>query len=155
MSIFKKVETDKGIRQTISSTFDVELALDGGWGYTQEQATTIESLKAKMSLSQVEHMLTTMRAHLEMNIMQIEANRYGGINANERARELIRRDRSIFDKVTYEITGIKENLYHAFIKEYKEGYETIEFDLADHFKRRKAATLIREVVHYFEVSSIS
>jgi len=34
------------------------------------------------------------------------------------------------------------------------GYETEMFDISNHFKRRKEATLIREVIHYFEVSSI-
>ena len=55
---------------------------------------------------------------------------------------------------TYEITGIKEDLYNIFIKEYKEGYGKEDFDMSDHFKKRKDATLIREVVYYFEVSAL-
>lgn len=154
MTTFQNIQNNKGIKQTIDSTFDVDLALDGDWGYSKEQATIIKTLHSGMSLDQLEHMIVTMRAHLEMNITQEVANRYGGINANERARERINNDTAVFDKVTYEITGIKENIYHAFIKEYKEGYETEELDLNDHFKRRKEATLTREVVHYFEVSNI-
>lgn len=154
MTTFQNIKNNKGIKQTIDSTFDVDLALDGDWGYTKEQATIIKTLNPGMSLAQLEHMIVTMRAHLEMNITQEETNRYGGINANERARELISSDTATFDKVTYEITGIKEDLYHAFIKEYKVGYETEELDLNDHFKRRKEATLTREVMHYFEVSNI-
>jgi len=49
---------------------------------------------------------------------------------------------------------MKEDLYTAFIKEYKEGYGKENFDLIEHFKKRKEATLTREVTHYFKVNSV-
>ncbi len=154
MITFQEIQNTNDIKQTIKETFDVDLLISGDWGYRETQATVIEAVENTMPLPQLEHMLTTIRAHLEMNITQVEENRYGGINANEKAREVISTDTSTIDKVTYEITAIKEDLYNAFIKEYKAGYDNGELDLNDHFKRRKEATLIREVVHYFEVSSI-
>ncbi|MCD6212129.1 MAG: hypothetical protein J7J02_04010 [Sulfurovum sp.] len=152
MAAFKKLQENNNIQELIKATFDADLALAGSWGYTKEKATIIESLQEAMPLSQLEHMVTSIRAYLEMNITQEQENRYGGINANERAREEIRSKEGIFNKVTYEITAMKEDLYTAFIKEYKEGYGKEEFDLNEHFKRRKEATLTREIVHYFEVS---
>ena len=154
MTTFKKLKENSSIQELIKSTFDVDLALTGNWGYTKEKASIIEALPEGMPLSQLEHMISTIRAHLEMNITQEKENRYGGINANERAREESRREEGIFNKVTYEITAMKEDLYTAFIKEYKEGYGKEDFDLSEHFKRRQEATLTREVVHYFEVSSV-
>jgi hypothetical protein len=151
MTTFKKLQNNN-IQELIKSTFDADLALAGDWGYTKEKATIIESVSEGMPLSQLEHMVTSIRAHLEMNITQAQENRYSGINANERAREESRSDEGIFNKVTYEITAMKEDLYAAFIKEYKEGYGKEDFDLNEHFKKRKEATLTREVVHYFEVS---
>lgn len=152
MTTFKKLQENSDIQELIKSTFDADLALAGTWGYTQEKPTIIEALPEGMTLSQLEHMITSIRAHLEMNITQEEKNRYGGINANERAREEIRSQEGTFNKVTYEITAMKEHIYTAFIKEYKEGYGQEDFDLSEHFKRRQEATLTREVVHYFEVS---
>ena len=154
MSTFQEIAKSNNIKQTIKETFDVDLLISGDWGYSEAQATVLEGVENAMPLSQLEHMLTTIRAHLEMNITQKEDNRYGGINANEKAREQISRGTSTVDKVTYEISAIKENLYNAFIKEYKAGYDNGELDLNDHFKRRKEATLIREIIHYFEVSSV-
>ena len=154
MTTFKKLKENSSIQELIKSTFDVDLALTGNWGYTKEKASIIEALPEGMPLSQLEHMISTIRAHLEMNITQEKENRYGGINANERAREESRSEEGIFNKVTYEITAMKEDLYTAFIKEYKEGYGKEDFDLSEHFKRRQEATLTREVVHYFEVSSV-
>ena len=153
MTIFKKLQENNNIHELIKSTFDADLPLAGDWGYTKEKATIIESVSEGMPLSQLEHMVTSIRAHLEMNITQAQENRYAGINANERAREESKSKEVIFNKVTYEITGIKEDLYTAFIKEYKEGYGKEDFDLNEHFKKRKEATLTREVVHFFEVIS--
>jgi len=142
------------IKALVKDTFDTDLPISGSWGYTEEKASIIEALPEGMLLSQLQHMLTSIRAHLEMNITQEAENRYGAVNANERARETIKGKEGIFEKVTYRITAIKEDLYNAFIKEYKEGYGKEDFDLNDHFKRREEATLTREVVHYFEVSAL-
>ncbi len=154
MSSFQQIQNSQDIKQTLNATFNVDLSLDGGWGYIQEEATIIEALKDGMSPTQLEHMIVTMRTHLEMNIIQEKTNRYAGINANEKSRESLHTDNTVIDKVSYEITAIKEDLYHAFVKEYKEGYESEAFDLSDHFRRRKEATLIREVVHYFDITHI-
>lgn len=154
MATFNTLQENNNIQELIKSTFDTDLPIAGAWGYTKENPTIIEATPEGMPLAQLQHMLTTIRAHLEMNITQKQENRYGGINANEKARETISKDTVVFDKVTYEITGIKEDLYNVFIKEYKEGYGKEDFDMNEHFKRRKDATLIREVVYYFEVSAL-
>jgi hypothetical protein len=154
MNTFKQLEENSDIQALIKSTFDADLPLSGGWGYTEEQATIIHALPEGMTLPQLEQMVTTIRAHLEMNITQEEAHRYGAINANETAREAQGTDLTIFDEVSYDITGIKEAPFKAFIKEYKEGYGKEDFDLNAHFERRKEATLTREVTHYFEVTAL-
>jgi len=154
MTTFEQLQENSDIQELIKSTFDADLPLAGSWGYTKETATIIEALPEGMSLPQLEHMVTSIRAHLEMNITQEKENRYGAINANEKAREESSSDESVFNKITYEVTAIKEELFNAFIKEYKEGYGKEDFDLNAHFKRRQEATLTREVVHYFEVSAL-
>lgn len=154
MITFNELEQNNNIQELISSTFDMDLDLSGNWGYGEEDATVINALANNMPANQMEHMITTIRAHLEMNITQEKENRYGGVNANEKAREVIENDGFVYHKVSYEITGIKEDLYNAFIKEYKAGYENESLDLNEHFSKRKEATLIREVVHYFEMSQI-
>jgi len=154
MSAFKHLQENSDIQALISSTFDADLPLSGGWGYTQEQATILKAIPEGMTLAQLQHMVTTIRAHLEMNITQEEAHRYSAINANETGREEQRTNVAIFDQVSYDLTGIKDAPFKAFIKEYKEGYGKEDFDLNAHFQRRKEATLTREVKHYFDVSAL-
>lgn len=154
MTTFNPLQENTNIQELIKTTFDADLPISGDWGYSQEKASIIESLPQGMPFPQLEHMITSIRAHLEMNITQEEENRYGAINANEISREEYQNNGFIYDKVTYKVTAIKEDLFKQFMKEYKEGYEKEGFDLNEHFKRRKEATLTREVVHYFEVSNI-
>ena len=154
MTTFKALQENTNIQELIKITFEADLPISGDWGYNKERASIIAALPQGMSLSQLEHMITSIRAHLEMNITQEEENRYGAINANEISREESQNDGLVYDKVTYEVTAIKEDLFKQFMLEYKEGYEKEGFDLNEHFKRRKEATLTREVVHYFEVSHI-
>ncbi|CAA6820720.1 MAG: Unknown protein [uncultured Sulfurovum sp.] len=152
MKTFNKLPEPENIQELIQSTFQIDFPLAGSWGYDEKNATIINELPSNMPLLQLQHTVTSIRAHLEMNITQNEEDRYGGINANEKSREQIKKDDAIYDKVSYEITAIKEDRYNAFIKEYKEGYEQKGFNLNEHFQRRKEATLVREVTHYFEVS---
>ena len=154
MTTFDTLQENTNIQEIIKETFDADLPLSGDWGYSKDRASIITALPQGMPLPQLEHMITSIRAHLEMNITQEKENRYGAINANEISREESQSNGLIYAKVTYEVTAIKENLFKQFIHEYKEGYEKEGFDLNEHFKRRKEATLTREIVHYFEVSPI-
>jgi hypothetical protein len=147
--MFNELPVQDDLQAFIKAAFNVEFPLSGDWGYTQERATVIESLREGMSLNQLEHTFATIRAQLEMSMSQ---ESYRGINVNEKKRDTITKKDKLFEKITYKITGMREEDYNAFVQEYKDGYENKELDLNDHFKRRKEATLVREVVHYFEVS---
>jgi len=151
---FKQISNKNPIAEVIQSAFDTKLSLSGGWGYLQENASVIEKNEQGVPLSQFEHMLASMRAYLEMNMTLDEFERYGSINLNELSRETIEENGKRFDKVTYEISAMKESTYAAFINEYKEGYGKESFDLQKHFERRKEETLTKIVNYWFEISKI-
>ena len=152
MSEFKQITSNNDLKEVIKSAFDTDLEVSGAWGYTQALATIIE--KTDLSTIQLEHTLASMRAYIEMNMTQEKEERYGSINLNETSREQIQVEGLIYDKVLYEITAIKEDTYALFINEYKEGYGTDGFNMNEHFKRRKEATLTRMETYWFEVSQI-
>jgi len=146
---FDQLKSGDDLREVIKTAFDTDLAVSGVWGYTQEMATVIESTEAP--LVQMEHMLASMRSYIEMNMTLPPQERYGSINLNETQREQIKEDEKVYDKVTYEITAMKEDLYTAFINEYKEGLGKEDFDITAHFDQRKEATITRNEVYWFEV----
>jgi predicted small secreted protein len=149
MPTFARLKSGDDIREVIKTAFDADLAISGSWGYSQEEATVIEA--ATVPLLQLEHMLASMRAYIEMNMTLPAEERYGSINLNETQREQIQKGDLVYDKVTYEITAMKEERYTAFINEYKEGLGKEDFDITEHFNQRKKATISRYEVYWFEV----
>lgn len=154
MSDFQAIASTDPIKEIIKSAFDTELSLSGGWGYTKASATIIHDSN-NMPIEQLEHMIQMMRAYIEMNMTLSKEERYGSINPNEIDREQITESGQTYDKVTYEVTGMKEDQYALFINEYKENFGQPDFDLGDHFERRKKATIKRTVEHWFERHKIA
>jgi hypothetical protein len=146
---FEQLKNDDNLKDVIKTAFDADLAISGAWGYTQELATVIES--TEVPLAQLEHMLASMRSYIEMNMTLPAQERYGSINLNETHREQLKEGAKVYDKVTYEITAMKEELYNAFINEYKEGLGQEGFDISAHFEERKKATIHRSEIYWFEV----
>ena len=146
MQSFPTVSHEENLKGMIERVYETQIEVDGGWGYDQASATLLRPMP--FPKTQLQHNLAHMRVYLEMNIVQEETNRYGGIDLIEIDRESIDR----YEKVTYRVTGILEGEYNDFINEYKEGYGKEDFDLNDHFARRKAATLTREIEYWFDLS---
>ncbi len=153
MPTFQQLKSDNELKEIIKTAFDMDLDISGDWGYTEDSATIIHS--SNTPLTQLEHIFASMRAYTEMSMTLEKKDRYGSINLNEKSREELNINSLTYHKVNYEITAMKEDVYTSFINEYKEESETKEFDMADHFKRRKEATLTREVTHWFEVHHVS
>lgn len=145
--LFKEIEVEDNLEELIKVAFNADLKLGGAWGYTQSLVTVIKEGNKTPTL-QIEFTLATMRAYLEMNMTLEEDKRYSAINLQELSREKVEDN---YDKVVYEISAIKEKEYKAFIKEYKENSEKLDFDMSAHFSKRKEATLKREVIHWFKV----
>ena len=145
--MIKQLEEVDNIQEVIKNIFDVDLNISGGWGYDDKTATIIGDLTIQKE--QFYHMFATMRANIELNIMLDEDNRYGGINLTLKDKVTINKDDKSYEKITFTINAINEKLYAKFIKEYKDGYGKKEFDLEDHFKRRKEATIDKEVEYWF------
>ena len=154
MTDFKKLTSTDEIKEIIQSAFDTTLDIKGNWGYSKDEPTIILSTDG-ITKSLYEHKLSSMRAYIEMSMTLPKEDRYGSINVNELSREEIREDDKIYDRVTYEISAMREDRYALFIDEYKDGYGKDWFDIDEHFRNRKLATLIREEVYWFDVSDIS
>ena len=152
--MFERIADDNPIAEVLRSAFDADLPVSGGWGYEKDAPTIITPSEETIPLRQLEHMLASMRAYLEMNMTLEKEERYGSINLNELSRETLQEDGKVYDKVSYEISAMKETVYADFIEEYKEGYGKEGFDLKGHFSRRREATLTRVVTYWFDVSKI-
>jgi len=149
---FQKIKADNDIKEVIKSAFGVDLDIDGGWGYTQEDALIIND--ASIPLAQLQHTLCSIRAHLEMSMTLPKEERYGAINVNEIKREEKEFNIRKYDIITFEVSGMLEEVYKKFIDEYKAGQDSDSFDIKDHFDRRKKETHGRQEAFWFDVTNI-
>ena len=150
---FKKLSASDGINTIIQSAFTVDLDISGGWGYSQEDALIIHD-RATYPLTQLQHTLASMHAHLQMQMTLSKETRFGAINLNEIKREQIKTDIRIYDEITFQISAMLESTYASLIEEYKHNQEKKDFDIAEHFQKRKEATLMREETMWFDVTEV-
>lgn len=149
---FEQLKADNNIKEMIKSAFDTALDIEGNWGYTQEEATVLNTID--ISLLQAQHTLISMRSYIEMNMTLSEEKRYGSINVSEKKREKQEINHLLYDKVIYLVTAMREDIYASFINEYKANYGKSDFDMGKHFDKRKEATINREVCYWFEISQV-
>jgi len=149
---FEKLKADDNIRDIIKSAFDADLNIDGNWGYIQEEATVLKEIN--VSILQAQHTLISMRSYVEMNMTLAKEDRYGSINVIEKSREKIEIDNLIYHKILYSVSAMREDIYADFINEYKANYGKSDFDMGEHFDKRKEATINREVLYWFEISKV-
>ncbi|MEA3497790.1 MAG: hypothetical protein U9R16_01905 [Campylobacterota bacterium] len=145
---FNQIESVENLSQVLKETFDVDLDISGGWGYDNKGAVVVNHLD--IPIDQFLHMFATIRANIEMNLMQDEDNRYGGINISFLEGEQFEIDNKIYDHITFEISAINEKKYAKYIQEYKDNYgKNKDFDMSDHFKRRKEDTITMQSDFWF------
>ena len=150
--IFEEAQDVENIREAIKNIFDLDLEISGGWGYNQQSALKIEKIES--SFEQFAHTFAIIRANVEMNIMQEESNRYSGLNVHIENEEEMREDDIKYKIISFKITATQIEQNNAFIKEYKENYGKAEFDLTQHFAKRKEATITRTIECWFDTTDI-
>lgn len=153
MSTFELPRNNDDLREIIKTAFDADLDISGDWGYTQKGATIIHT--TNVPVAQFEHMFASMRAYIEMNMTLEPEDRYASINLNETDREVVTLNAISYDKVSYQVTAMNEQVCNAFINAYKAGYGKEDFDMTAHFNQRKEATLTRTVIHWFQLPAKS
>ncbi len=144
---FKELEKSDNIKKIIKNLFDIDLNISGGWGYSKSSALIINSLD--MPIEQFMNLFATLRANIEMNFNLDKDKRYGGISLSLQKTNNISTKNGFYTVATFKISAMNENSYAKFIKEYKDNYGKKEFNLTEHFKRRKEQTVIRVVDYWF------
>ena len=145
---FNQIEPVENLSSVLKDTFDINLDVSGGWGYDNKSAVKVNSLD--IPIDQFLHMFATVRATIEMNLMQEEENRHSGINVAFLEGEQFEIENRIYDHITFEITAMNEKKYAEFIQEYKDNYGKNEaFDMDDHFKKRAENTITLKSDYWF------
>jgi hypothetical protein len=145
---FEQLDSVDDMSQIIEEVFGVKLDITGGWGYDNKRAVIVNTLD--VPIDQFLHMFASIRVNIEMNLTREEDERFGGINLTFVEGEQFEIENQIFDKITYQVTAMKESEYADFIQEYKDNYgKNPDFDMSDHFKRREESKITLESDFWF------
>ena len=145
---FDKVPPVDDISGVLEDVFGIKLDVKGGWGY--DNKTALEVGRIDVPVDQFVHMFASMRANVQMNLTLEDEDRYGGINVIFKEVKQFEIEDKIYDIFTFIITAMPEKIYADFIQEYKDNYgKNPDFDMADHFKRRKESTIEIESDFWF------
>lgn len=145
---FKPVESVDNLQIFIKDVFDIKLDISGGWGYDNNSAVVVEKLD--IPVNQFINMFATMRANIEMNLTLEKDERYSGINLTLENSKNIEINHIKYNIVNFKITAINEKEYIDFMKEYKNGYGKVGFNLEQHFQKRKEKTIERYEEYWFK-----
>lgn len=151
---FKKIESSDDIKKIIKSVSDMDLDVEGLWGYDKQSATQINSVE-NFSLNELELLLCSLRAHIQMSMTLSQEQRYASITPTEISRESIIENDIKYDKVIYEIGATKELEFKNLIQEYKDNHGDENFDLEAHFKKREDSKIIIQDEYWFIVTKVS
>lgn len=145
---FDKVPPVDDISGVLEDVFGIKLDVQGGWGYDNKTALVVDSID--VPVDQFVHMFASMRANVQMNLTLEDEDRYGGINVIFKEVKQFEIEDKIYDIFTFIITAMPEKVYSDFIHEYKDNYgKNPDFDMTDHFKRRKENTIEIESDFWF------
>ena len=137
---FERLPAVDDMSGVIEDMFGVKLDISGGWGYDPKSVVIVNSLDKP--IDQFLYTFSNIRANTEMNMILNKEDRYGSINTTFIEGKQIELENVKYDMITFQITAMKEDIYAEFIQEYKDNYaKNKNFDLDDHFKRRKESTI--------------
>ncbi len=150
---FKKIESTDKITTIIKTVSDMDLDVDGLWGYSMESATIINSHN-DFKLNDFEILLCSLRSHIQMSMTLSEEDRYTSIAPSQISKEKIEQNQKVYDKVIYSISATKESEFKELIQEYKKNHGDDTFDLAKHFKKREDCKITIEEEYWFDITNI-
>ena len=125
MQTIPEIDSDKPPRETLAADIPwlEPLPIRGGWGYTREDACTIDRNDPLVDPAQpfdgiaIERAFVEARIHEEMVILPPEGERFEEIQWQLLEQRLVTHDWRRFDMLRYEITAFPENDWKVLMAE--------------------------------------
>ncbi len=138
-----------------------ELPIQGGWGYTRDDAVIIDKNDPVVSKGlpfdgvSIEYAFVEPRAYEELIIFRPENDRYSRINTNTLGQKLTSHNNRHYDVLTFEVTALPDKDWEELKAEWEgpNGYTSHEFDLKAHKNKRDAPTIRYVTEYWFDITS--
>jgi len=157
----KSPETPREILAADFKSLNGELPIQGGWGYTKEDACIIDKndpyVDPELPFDGVgmEYIFVQKRIYEEMIIFQPEGNKFSGIRWNLQNQQLIQDENQFFDQLIFEITAFPDQNWEELRIEWEgpQGHSSENFD-AEAYERKRQGKMVRLVREFwFDITS--
>jgi hypothetical protein len=154
-------ESPKFILESDFTSLRGRLPIAGGWGYSKEDACVIDKNHPDLDPSEpfdgvgVEYIFVQYRTYEEMIVTRRDDERFSGIGFKLIKQSLLQDNGRTYEKIDFEITAFTDKDWEELKEEYEgpNGYNSPDFDLEMHDKKRREKMIKFESECWFDITS--
>lgn len=166
MQLPEPLRTKESPREILAADFKSlrgGLPIQGGWGYSKEDACVIQKDDPLVDSSLpfdgigIEYVFVEKRIYEEMIIFQPEGGKYSGIRWNLQKQALVNDGDRSYDHLVFEVTAFRDADWDALKAEFEgpHGFGTPGFDEAAHENKRREKMIRLTRDFWFDVTSFT
>ncbi len=156
------ISTEKPAREVMYDIYSYlgELAIHGGWGYTQKDAVVIDINDPIVDKSipfngiDLEYIFAKHRTYLELITARAEDDRFSDMKFETIRQELINGDNdNKYDRLILKVSALRSQDYKELKEIWENNFENDDFDQDAHWVRDEELRIHVEREFWFEISS--
>ena len=159
-----RIKSEEKPREVIWAVFKSvvgELPINGGWGYSKEDAVIIDKDDPVVSKNipfdgiGIEYIFVEMRIYAELIIFQSGDDKYAGIKWNFLKQILTNYEERYYDILFFEVTAIPFLDWAILKKEWdsNDGFQGSEAELKSYIDKKNSKTIRYTTEYWFDISS--
>lgn len=137
------------------------LPIQGGWGYTKDDACIIVKNDPLVNPSStfdgigIEYVFVEKRIYEELIIFRPQGEKFSGIRWNLLKQSTLHEEDRVYDKLTFEITALHENDWEELKAEFEgpQGAINPNFDMGAHEKKLQEKMVSYTRDFWFDITS--
>lgn len=161
MKIPYRVPARIDARQELLKTYEVDLPIEGGWGYEIDDAVVINkghhSVNPRLPFHgvSVERTFVLHRLFVELISMRPREDDYSGIKWKPRSQRLIQKDGKSYDQLHCDASALRTQDFEALkaIWTGQNGHGSPNFDEEAHMRMHEQRLVHFECEYWFDVTS--
>ena len=152
------VESPREILKSRFTSID-ELPIDGGWGYSMNDAVIIDKndpiVDKVLPFNGVgiEYIFARYRTYLELITQRNEEDRFSGIDLELNFQETLNDNGKQYDRLVMDITAFRDQDFDELKQDWENNFHKQDFDSEAHEKKREEKLVHIQREFWFEISS--
>ena len=160
MRTIPQITTDKSPREIILEDFEIDLPIQGGWGYKLDNACIIDKFDHTVLIDipfdglSIERSFVEKRIYEEMIIRLDIHEQYGGIKWYLDQQQLMFNDGKSYDKLIFNVEAFEIDIWGELLSRFEDIQKSGKLELMDALNQyRESKKLLFISEFYFDITS--